>query len=219
MAGKSLAEMRADSKVRLPEWTHTLCLAQDVTGAIEKLVKEKNDLNIAIIGESAGEAGEGQAKKPQRVADPRQARIAEIDDELAVLYEEMRENEGELLMRAIPSGEWRLWVGENPARVIERDEQNRPILNALDENYTGGYCNANALVTLLRRFAVSWNGEPVTDDDWAYLIANASAPDVKKMCHTVIERMEVATGQAPKDLSPGSSGTRSTAKRSSSRAR
>lgn len=212
MTGKSLAELRADAKIRLPEWTHTLCLAQDITGRIEALDKEKRDLEVELIGESA----DGQTKKPKRVGDPRQARITEIDEELVALGEEMREHSGELVMRAIPHGEWRRWLGEHPARITERDEQNRPIINPLDENYTGGYCDADALVALLRKFAVSWNGAPVDDDDWAYLLENASAPDVKSMCHGVISRMEIATGRAPKASLLASSGTRSTAKRSSS---
>ena len=212
MAGKSLAELRADGRVRLLEWTHDLCLAQDLVAKVQTLAEEKKDIKIELAVDPDGDVG-GENKKPRRANDPRQVRLREIEDELAATYAEMADHTGELVMRAIPAGEWRRWVEEHPARVEKRDEQNRPILNPLDEQYAGGYCNADALADALRKFAVSWNGEPVSDDDWKYLLENAASGDVKAMCQTVVARMELPGARAPKASSSGSSGTRSSAKR------
>jgi hypothetical protein len=208
MAGKTLAELRATAKVRLLEWTHDICLAQDIVAHVQTLAEEKRELEVALLGESA----DGETKKPRRANDPRRVRVREIDKELADLYEEMRESSGVLLMRAIPAGEWRRWVDENPARVEKRDDQNRPILNPLDEQYVAGLCNADALANSLRRFVVSWNGEAVTDEDWSYLLENAASGDIKAMCQTVVARHEGPGARAPKASSTVSSGTRSSAK-------
>lgn len=224
---KTLAELRADSRSRLPEWTHTLCLAQDLVAKVQALRVEQDNLVVEVarlkvdlgLGATDDETGE-QPKKPRRSADPRMARLKEaearveaIPDELAGVYDEMREHEGDLLMRAIPAGEWRRWVDANPARVEERDKENRPILNPLDEQYTGGFCNAQALAdTMLRKFAVSWNGETISDADWTFLMDNAASGDIKAICQAVIAQMELPGAQAPKASSTASSGTRSTAR-------
>jgi hypothetical protein len=223
MAGKTLAELRATAKVRLPEWTHELCLAQDLVARVQVLNTEQNDLTLEVaqlkFDLGVGTDGAEDGKKGRRVADPKMTRLREaearlkaIPDDLAVVHEEMREHTGELVMRAIPAGEWRRWVDENPARVEKRDDQNRPILNPLDEQYVAGLCNADALANSLRRFVVSWNGEAVTDEDWSYLLENAASGDIKAMCQTVVARHEGPGARAPKASSTVSSGTRSSAK-------
>lgn len=213
MTGKSLAELRATSKVRLPERTFPLCLAQDLVARVQALEEEKRGLQVEMLGSAPDDADGDEPKKPRRAADPRQSRITDIDADLAAAYAEMREFTGDLIVRAIPAGEWRRWVDEHPARVESRDEQNRPILNPLDQQYTGGFCDANALADLLRKFAVSWNGAEITDADWSYVMDNAASGDVKVLCLGVVAMMEMAGSHAPKAPSSNvSSGTRSSVK-------
>lgn len=201
---RSLAELRAEAKPRALERSYSLCLAQDLVARVQSLCDERDSLAFEI-GTSTDE--DGKPKKPRRANDPRQARIAEIDTELETLYEEMRDHTGELILRATSAGLWRRWVEENPPRIADRDAEGRPILNPVDENVAYGICDATALLEDLHRYVVSWNGEPVSADDFAYLVDNAAPGDVKEVCRIVVQLHEAAGARAPKASSLSSSTT------------
>lgn len=205
---KSLGELRAAAGAakRLPTRTKTLCLAQELVGQVQELTSEKADLLMQIGSRVQGDDGETDGK-PTRVGDPRRARVAEIDTELEALYAQMREHEGTLRLQAIPAGEWRRWVDANPPRETDRDENGRPILHPLDERLAYGFCNAQALADDLFRYVVSWNDEPVTEEDWQYLLNNAAPGDVKDIVTLVLSLQEGEGARAPKASSNSSSTT------------
>lgn len=211
---KSLAELRAEAKPRTAERSVRLCLAQDLVSHVQALAEEKQALILEIgvnpADEAADEAPKGddeKPKKPRRVGDPRTARVAEIEAELEALYAEMREHEGDLILRATSAGAWQRWVEENPPRVTERDKNNRPILNPVDETVGYGVCDASALLDDLGKYVATWNGEPVKPDDLTYLLDNAAPGDVKQLCRTVVEMHEGTGARAPKASSTSSSTT------------
>lgn len=198
-----LSQMREGGKSRLPTRTLEVCLAQDLVAEAESLQREKVDLLI-----DAGRVPEGEDEsRPRKMSEGAlPSRVAEIDDRLEAIYDEMRDHTGVLTLRGEPSGAWRRWTDEHPARVDERDEDGRPIFNTVDVDVARGYCNASALLDRLRDFVEAWDGEPITDDEWDYLLDNAAPGDIKDACRKVIDMQEAGGSTAPKSRRP-SSGT------------
>lgn len=207
---KSLAELRAEAKPRPMERAYNLCLAQDLVARVQVLGEEKQALALEVgIDDAASSDDEDEKpKKPRRAADPRTARIKEIDTELEALYEQMREHSGEVVLRARPAGEWQQWVTKNPARFSDQqDENGRAQILSIDEQVAYGMCSAAALLDDLKRYVASWNGEDVTAEDYRYLIDNAAPGDVKEMCRIVVQMHEAVGARAPKASSTSSSAT------------
>lgn len=194
-----LSEMRSRGGSRRPTRTVEMCLAQNLVAEAESLSREKVELMI-----DAGRADESRPRKMSEGALP--PRADEIDARLEAIFGEMRERTGTLTLRAESPGAWRRWADEHPARYVETDEDGHPVYNVIDLDVASGYCDASALLDRLRDFAEAWNGEPISDDDWSYLMDNAAGGDLKDACRRVIDMHEAGGSAAPKSLSP-SSGT------------
>jgi hypothetical protein len=196
---KSLAELRASTRVGLPERTYDLCLAQSLVAEAQSLESEKRDLLLAA--ETAAEKGE-----PRRVGQKPDPRIDEIDARLAALLDEMAEHTGELRLRGVDAGSWRRWTDAHPARESGRDEKGRPIINAVDEAVAYGLCDATALLADLGSYVVSWNGDPLGEGDWEFLANRAAPGDLNELCKIVVQLHETTGFRAPKSR-PTSSAT------------
>lgn len=183
--------------VHLPERTEELCLAQQLVAEVQALVIERDELTV----EAARAREAGRAKLSEGAAPPR---VTEIDARLDELYDEMAEYTGQVVLRAEPAGAWRRWADEHPARELGRDEQGRPQFHPQDASVTGGWCDSTALLERLGDFVVSWNGDPVSAEDWSWVMANAAPGDLKRLCTVVMEMHERAGAGAPKSRRPSS---------------
>lgn len=189
---KTLAELRAqkDAAPSLPTRVVPLCLDQALIAAVQRLEAEKRDLNVAAF-----RGDDEQDGPPRRMSETLPPRVAEIDTELAALYDQMRESEGELLLRAIPGGKWQRWKDAHPAR---KD-------NASDNEITYGLCNASDLLDGLSQFVVEWDGETFGPGEWDDWFMEKVAPaDLRDICTQVVSLHE-ARISVPK-LSSTSSG-------------
>jgi hypothetical protein len=184
-----LSEMREGGS-RRPTRTIEICLAQDLVAETETLGRELLDLKIAT---GRGDDDDVPRKLSEGGLPPR---AAEIEARLEAIYDEMVEHTGTLRLRAESPGAWQRWKDAHPPRV--EDEDGRQTVSPLDLDVAAGYCNATDLFDRLRDFAESWNDEPITDDDWAYLIDNAAAGDLKDACRRVIDMHEAGGSHAPK---------------------
>lgn len=190
-----LAEMREAGGSRRPTRTIEICLAQDLVAETERLGRELLDVKIA-----AGRADD-DVDAPRKLSEGGlPPRAAEIESRLEAIYDEMAAHTGTLLLRAESPGAWQRWKDAHPPRMDRDDE--RQIVNPLDLDVAGGYCNASELFDRLRDFAESWNDDPISDDDWAYLLENAAAGDLKDACRRVIDLHEAGGSQAPKSRKP-----------------
>ncbi len=202
--GMTIAQMRANAAApSLPERSYELCLAQDLVSEVQALEQERSDLLVALGRDEDGET----AKRPKRNADPRDARVTEIDQRLDELLEQMREHTGTLVLRGKTGGDWRRWVDEHPPRQAEHTEGQPPGVNLLDLDVAGGFCNAHDLLDSLGAYAATWNGEPVTSEDWDFITTNAGAGDLKELCRLVVGMHERAGVRPPKASSTPSSTT------------
>lgn len=181
---KSLAELRQSPRVGLPERTYALCLASTLVGEVQALLARLNDAE-----EIEGAAADGDtATKPKRMGEGSES--AKIRKELAAVQAEMVEHTGDLKLRGLTEGEWRLWVDANPAREN----------NDRDGAVTYGMCNADALLENLATFAVAWNGSPLDAGDWDFIRSKAAPGDLKEIARTVV-MMHEGTVDVPKLLS------------------
>lgn len=201
---KSLAQLRQSPRTSLPERSYTLCLSQAIVAEIQALETEKNGLEIEARRKEDDE--DAPPAKRRKMGEGQNPRIDEIDARLEVLYDEMRQHEGQLLLRGETNGAWRRWCDANPARENGRDERGRPVILAIDQTVAYGYCNASALIDRLGDFAAAWNGEALETGDWAWLEEKAPPGDLKEMARWVVQ-MHEATGARAPFLSSGSSET------------
>jgi hypothetical protein len=110
--------------------------------------------------------------------------VAEIDAELAALFDRMRESEGDLLLRAIGGGEWQRFKDDHPAREG----------NKSDEETAYGLCDSTALLADLGRFVVAWNGENFGADDWA---SGSPRRWLRPICASCAARSSSCTSRGP----------------------
>lgn len=176
---KSLAELRQSPRVGLPERTYSLCLASALVGEVQRLLNELEEL---APGEEDG------PRPPKRMGDG--GRVQEIRESLRALSEEMREHTGDLLIRGVDGGQWRLWVDANPPRED----------NARDTQLAYGVCNADALIDALGTFAAAWNGDPLAEGDWAFIASKAAPGDLMEIASLVVKMHEMVV-DVPKLLS------------------
>lgn len=199
---KTIAEMRASQSVGLPERPVPICFAQKIVAQVQSLNAEHDALMEKFALEEA------KAKRPIRAGEGRPARVEEILDELEVLFEEMREHTGTLTLRGISGGAWRRWVADHPVRQIGLTDQGAPIWNPVDEELAYGYCNADALFDDLRTYAKAWNGDPVNDSDWEFILEFAAPGDLNEAVKTVVQMHEFVGAKAPLSRRPSSTTTR-----------
>lgn len=175
---KSLAELRAERPKSRPERFYKVCLAPHLLAEVGSLTDELAGL------ESGGGGEERQDVPPKRMGEGEPPRATVIRERLRVLLDEMADHEGDLKLRAVDDGEWRRWANAHPARADGDPGFKR------DQQITFGYCNADALIDDLGRYAVAWNGETLDDGDWAILSESVSAPDKKHLAALVVQMHE-----------------------------
>lgn len=200
---KSIAELRASAKATLPEWTYEMCLSQALVAEVQKLQAEKAQREVDAKREQP-ESGTATKRKMAEGADPR---IEEIEERLEALYDEMREHTGTLLIRAETAGEWRRWCDAHPPREDGRDERGRPVVLAVDESVSYGFCDASALMARLGDFAVTWNGAELQAGDWQWIEERAAGGDLKEIARQVVLMHEGPGAKAAPKLQNTSSET------------
>lgn len=172
---KSLADLRKEPPKARSERSMTVCLRADLTAEVQALAGELDTLPSPTKRDETGEP----TGPPRRIGVGEHPRAAEIRGRLAELLDEMAEYEGELRLRAISDGEWRQWVDAHPARAEDEPGHRR------DLEVAAGFCNADALIADLARYAHSWNGEELSEGDWPMLADSMAAADVKAAARTV----------------------------------
>jgi hypothetical protein len=170
---KSLAELRQSKSTSLPERSYSLCLAAALVAEMQTLTEELATLPIRKRSVGDDDKQDGPPRRAGEGVDPR---AAEIQTRMGELWDEMDEHTGELRLRAIKDGDWRLWVDEHPARED----------NKRDAQVTYGLCDADALIDDLGRYAATWNGEDLAPGDWDFIESKASTADKKAMATTVL---------------------------------
>lgn len=181
---KSLAELRTSPRVGLPERTYSLCLASTLVGEAQALLAQLED---AVADEERAAEGDA-ATKPKRMGQA--SETTKIRKELGKLRAEMVEHTGDLKLRGITEGEWRLWVDANPPREG----------NARDNAVTYGMCNADALIESLATYAAAWNDTALDAGDWDFIKSKAAPGDLKEIARIVVA-MHEGTVNIPKLLS------------------
>lgn len=186
--GKTLAELRATPPVSRPERSVTICLAPHLVAEVQALTEELQTVALDIPDEPDDDEPDGPPLKVgERVADRRPTenpRANEIRARLAELLDEIAEAEGELRIRATEDGAWRRWVDEHPPREEGVPGHKR------DREVAGGYCNADDLIDDLGTYAVSWDGEPLGDADWAVIAASTPYADKKRIATLIVSMQE-----------------------------
>lgn len=200
---KSLAEHRAAKPRARAERAHTVCLAPHLVAEVGTLTDELQSVAVKIEqverqlpseDDSKGgppqrlnDSPENQALRSQR--DDLKDRAEQIKARMSELLDEMAEDEGELRVRAVDDGDWRLWTDQHPAREKGEPGHKR------DEEVTGGYCNADDLIDDLATYVWSWNGERLADGDWDLL---GVSPADKKQIATLVVSLYESDASIPK---------------------
>ncbi len=188
----TLAELRAARPAHRAERAFTICLSPHVVAEVEALSEELERLTLEAVTGGSGDAEDGPPRKMGEST--RNERADEVRDRLADLLEKMSEDEGELRVRAVDDGTWRRWVSAHPARDKEQD----PAGFARDFEIAGGYCNADDLIDDLAVWAFTWDGEPLSEGDWAVLSATIARPDKKQIARGVVAMHEQMGFELPK---------------------
>lgn len=179
---KTLADLRADKPIGRPERSVTLCLAPHLIAETQALTTELQNLPSFEPADPEGDP----TGPPRKLGDPASARAREqaavIRGRLAEVLEQMAEHEGEMRVRAnLTDGEWRRWVNEHPPRDEGQAGYER------DQRVAGGVCDADALIDNLGTFAHAWNGDDLTEGDWAEIFEPVVASgDLAEMANGVI---------------------------------
>ncbi len=175
---KSIAELRKQAKPTVRRWLpYELCLDADLLSQVRALVQEQSDLRQQVPT-----IGEGKVK---RVNNPITARIRESEAKLAELKSEIDDATGTLVLSAkLSDAEWNAWVDAHPAR-----DEGEPGFER-DQRGSQGLCNVDDLVDELRKYADTWNGEPVTDEDWDFIAERANNGSKIEMALTVVSLYE-----------------------------
>lgn len=177
---KSLAELRAakDQPASLPTHLARICLDQKALASIQRLTAEKNHLLLTTPAPADDEDKESRPRRAGEKADPR---LADIDAELELLYDEMREAEGELLLQAGDGGAWLRWKDDHPPREG----------NESDERLAYGLCNASDLMDDLGDYVKAWNGEDFGPGEWdGWFKAKVAPADLGALVNAVVAMHE-----------------------------
>jgi hypothetical protein len=177
---KSLADLRASRPQSRPERAYTVCLAQHLVAEVGTLTEELQSIAVRAVKADDEDHDDGP---PKRLGEGDPPRAEEIRTRLRELLDEMAEYEGELRVRATRTdGDWRRWTNEHPARDEDEPGHKR------DQEVTGGFCNADALIDDLGTYAWSWNGERLEAGDWDVL--GVSPADQKRIGTLVVSLYE-----------------------------
>ncbi|MBS45292.1 MAG: hypothetical protein CMH83_19410 [Nocardioides sp.] len=210
--GMTIAQMRAVARSRLAERTYELCLAQDLVARAQDLQRELADLGITaatgVGGPRRSESEDGSSanadggpRPPKKLGGITDPRVDEIHAELVEVFEKMQAESGTLGLRAEQSGAWGLWRDAHPPRPgVPADDPDDP------RTISYGLCDAAALMARLGDFAVTWNGAPLGDGEWAWIESVAPGGDLKEIARAVVQMHEGVGTHAPKSLR-SSSGT------------
>lgn len=193
---KSLADLKAKPK-SLPTRTVRICLDQEAVADVQRLENERRDVLLEASRSARGDDAERTGPPLRAGESPTPPRIAEIDAELEVLFDRMRESEGDLLIRATSGGEWQRFKDDNPPREG----------NKADDENGYGLCDSSALLADLGRYVAAWDGENFGPTDWRDFFAAQVAPaDLSELCREVVQLHE-ARVRVPKARSTDSSDT------------
>ena len=183
---KSLAELRAMTAPKLPTASVEVCLNLELLAHEQRLLAERNALATEAAKASSDDDREGPPRKAGQPAMP--PRVAEIDGELEVIYEQMREFAGEVVVRGIDGARWQEFKDANPPREG----------NVSDETVGYGYVNVTALKADLGRYLVSWNGEEFTGDrEWFLRLVHSAEQDKIAKQVVVMHEVAVSVPKAP----------------------
>lgn len=183
----TLAELRARKSKALPTHSQLITLDQELIADIQRLEGERADLQVDV--RRVGEDGE-RTGPPPKAGEGSQipVRLDEIATELGLLYDRVRESEGELILRGISGGEWQVWKDEHPPRDG----------NVADQRIGWGLLNATDLLADLGRFAVSWDGEDLAEGDWSVLADQMPPGDLRELVVAVVAMQERSGVRIPK---------------------
>jgi len=194
--GMSLSDLRRSPHVGRPRRSHPICVARRLTAAYEALLEEASDLEDELAQIPRDIEGEGPSNA--RLADAPDPRIAEIEERLEQidaekdrLADNMAEHTGEVVVEAMLPGEWKQWVNAHPARDGDDPNFRRDVA-------FGAWCNADALIDDLGLWVVSWNGEPLREGDWEFVVENAPRGALKQLAALVINMHEGDDVPVPK---------------------
>lgn len=193
---KTLAELRAEKAAKLPTRSVRLCLNLELVEKVQRLSSEKADLiiNATAAGQSDEdrEAKARTRKAAERAEPDPPPRVAEIDAELAALWDQMRDYEGDLQLHGVDGAAWQAYKDDHPPREG----------NVSDARNGGGVVNTTDLMANLGDWAVSWNDEKLTEGDWAGWLSKRIAPaDMTDLVRRVVEMQEFKVTVPPKALS------------------
>ena len=164
MAVPTAAEMRARTGPKpLPRDEVTATLIEGQHLLVES--KRLHDEALDVLAAAERQTEDGEAKGPplkagQKATPPR---VEEINAEQAALIERLAEHQVTIGLTGLPSGDWHRWKEEHPPRED----------NANDATLAHGRCNSADLFDDLGRYVTSWNGDPITADDWTSWAADA----------------------------------------------
>lgn len=196
---KSIAELRASGHVRRLTRDHTICLNVDLAEEYRRLREELLEA-AAALEESAnkpqppGRLGTRAKAQLKAAREHLEAKGAELDE----LADRMAEFEVIVTVERAEPEAWNEWAAENPPREQPADELGRRSLVLRDAQH-GGRCNFDALVKDLPTWVIALNGAPVSGDDWAWLVSNASPADVDDVAGVVLE-LHTGRVSLPKSL-------------------
>lgn len=185
MSKSSLADLRARAATKPTSYPTRIlpdvCLDQEATAKVQRLVAEKNALEAESRTTSALDDAATDGP-PKKMGEGRpNPRIAELDAEIEACWAEMRPSSGELLLMGIDGGEWLRWKDAHPPR---KDNQT-------DDLLTFGMCNAVDLAADLGRYVKAWNGEELGPDDWSgWMSKRVSSADQGAAVRAVVEMHE-----------------------------
>lgn len=155
---KTLAELQASKYVGLPETTYPLCLAGKVGAEIDEL-----EARLELVQD-----------RPQNARLGGKSEKAKLEQKIEELREVMYDHLVAVRLRAKPGHEWRKFLNEHPPREGQRIDR----LLGLD---------VDAFITDIPEFVVHVNDEPLTDEFWEFIIANAVEGDLRNMMMKLVE--------------------------------
>ncbi len=197
---KTLAELRAEKAAKLPTRSERICLNLELLAKVQELQAEKADVIVEAVGNDNpatvdDEVAESKArvrKGGETTRTEMPARVAEIDAELAALWDQMREYEGDLTLHGISGARWQDYKDQHPPRDG----------NKSDLRNGGNVVDTTALMADLGDWAKEWDGEPLADGDWDGWLAERIAPaDLAGLVKRVVEMQEARVAIPPKALS------------------
>lgn len=180
---KSLADLRARPVTERNQRAVPVCLKPELLAELQAL---SGRLDAFTIAGAAAADDENRQGPPLRQGQSEAPEAAEVRAEIARVLEDMADHEGEVRLRAsLSDGEWRQWVDNHPPRPEGSKGHQR------DMRWASGFCNVDALVDDLGKFAHSYNDEPLGDDGWTEVLdPRLGLADKSQMASAVVSMYE-----------------------------